>query len=117
MWLTAELPPSGKNYYYDTGFGLGESYEKALDNAIINIGKKRDLATGQIIRFDSLHNTIGNGQLTVKARIEQDYWECCFDAVQHKKLYYVHILCIIATNPSFDISSIRTDKKYLSPLI
>lgn len=115
MWLTKELPPKGSYYYYDTGYGVGETYEKAFDKAIVNIGKKRKLATGQNISFDSLQNTAISEPLTVKARIEQDYWECCTDAVMHKKLYYVKILCVVANNPSNSISKVKTDKKYLRP--
>jgi hypothetical protein len=110
FWLVVELPPNGDYYYYDIGYGTGENYEDAIDKAISNICKKQNLATGQTIILDSLTTLIT--PLTVKARIEHQYWECCFDPVKHKDVYYMNILCIVANNPSYDISKVQTDKKY-----
>jgi hypothetical protein len=114
IWLKTELPPSGNFYYYDKGYGIGKTYEEALDNAIVNIGKKRNLATGQMISFDT-NNTAVYGTLTVKARIEHEYWEYCLDPDSHNYLYYLHILCVIVNNPSKSIDEVKTDKKFLKP--
>lgn len=114
-WLTTmDLPPNGDFYYYDIGYGEGESYENAFDNAIANVSKKRLFATGQRVAFD-IAEAAKNESITVKARIEQEYWERCFDPVQRKRLYYLTFLCIVASNPSYDISRVKTDKKYLTP--
>jgi hypothetical protein len=113
LWLTVELPPNGDYYYYDIGYGTSETYEKALDNAIADIGKKRNLATGQTVVLDTAQITVVNVPLTVKARVEHYYWEYCLDPVQRKYFYYVSILCVVATNPSYDISKVKTNKQYL----
>jgi len=115
VWLTTQQPPSGKHHYYDKGYGTGETYEAALDHAIANISKKRELATGQIVTFVTGTAVAGNSQITVKARIEHEYWERCHDAVQRKQLYHVNILCVVANNPRDDISGVKTNKKYLKP--
>jgi hypothetical protein len=116
LWLTVELPPNGDYYYYDIGYGTSENYEEALEKAITNISKKRNLATGQTIALDIAQAAAVTEQLTVKARIEHHYWEYCLDPMLRKYVYYVNILCVVANNPSFDISRVVTNKKYLKPI-
>jgi hypothetical protein len=117
VWLAVELPPRTDRYYYDIGYGTGESYEKAMEKAIANIGKKRLLATGQQMSFDTVPVAKDRAPLTVKAHPEHEYWECCLDPVQRKYVYYLHLLCVVATNPSDDINTVITDKKYLQPYV
>ena len=108
------MPSSGRQHYYDKGYGTGETYEAALENAIANISRKRELATGQIVIFGAANPTVSSsGQITVKARIEHEYWERCHDAVQGKVLFHVNILCVVASHPNNDIGSVKTNKKFL----
>ena len=113
MWLTTtELPRNGKCYYYDTGYGIGESYESALAAAMFHISTKREWATGQTVNFINGKTVAANSDIVVKARIEHEYWERCHDAVQGKQIYHVNILCIVAKHPDYDISRVRTNRKY-----
>ena len=115
MWLTDKMPRNGARYYYDKGYGVGETYETALASAISNIGKKRELATGQRVSFVAESAAEGNQSITVKARIKHEYWERCHDAAQRRALYHVHILCVVANHPKHDVSRVRTSRKFLRP--
>jgi hypothetical protein len=111
VWLTTEQPRSTKRYYYDIGHGTGETLEIARNNAIVHLGKKRELATGHTINITT--GVASNPDLTVRARIIDEYWERCHDPTAGRFLFHVYILCAVANHPNDNLNSIRTPKRFL----
>lgn len=104
--MGGDFPRKNANSYFEVVSGEGNTYAEAYEAAVRRVQTNRSIATGDYVEVIDGKVASTTNSLTVKARVEDQYWE------RVGSVWRVHLLCQVAMHPDSQLQYVRITDSY-----